>query len=100
MSEFVRPDQLIRVPISNGELLLSPAYDVVHRFQRFGTAMLKYYDQERRVMCNVPLNEPAMEFLRNEVGLYVVDRPFMMESEHEAHVSHSADNLSDADFGL
>jgi hypothetical protein len=100
MERPVRPDVLVKVQIPSGELLLSPSIDVVHRFSFFGAHILKYWNQETATMNNIMLKDEGVEFLVNECGLYVVDRPFMTFKEHEAHVAFAADTLDESEFGL
>ena len=96
---YVRPDQITTVPIQGGELKLSVGYDVIHTFRYFGASILKYWSPDG-VMCNVMLNDDTAVALSEASGLMIVERPFMLASEHESLVTWRADNLSEGDFEL
>ena len=93
MSEFVQPDKIHQIPMEDGTLDLCVSYDVLHRWERLGFTMLKYWDQPNHTMCNVPINEAGAQFLIDECGIGVVDRPTMGHHEHEIYLSWSADQL-------
>jgi hypothetical protein len=97
---YVRPDVITRVPITGGELKLSSAYDTVHLFQPLGAAMLKYWNTDGGGMSNV-LMELDQALLLAKVGqLAIIERPFIMVSEHESLVGWRAANLNEGEFGL
>lgn len=100
MSNYVRPDTLSRVPITGGELILSPGYDVLHHFEPLGAFMLKYWDTDKNNMSNVLLRGASALYLMVNCGLTVVERPFILASEHESLVQWQSDSITDADFGL
>lgn len=105
MSEWIKPDKIHTVPIEDGELHLSPAYDVLHRWQRLGFNILRYWDMNSGKMCNVALDDGGAEFLIQQVGLFAIDReagedPGIFEHEHEIYLKWQADTMTEADFGL
>lgn len=97
---YIKPDAIAKVPIIGGELLLSPGYDVLHYFAPLGAVMLKYWNQEGSGMSNVLMTEESGHALAEQVGLMIVERPFIFVSEHESLVQWRADNLNDGDYGL
>lgn len=105
MSEWIKPDKIHTVPIEDGELYLSPAYDVLHRWQKFGFNILRYWDMENGKMCNVAIDNAGAEFLIQAVGLFAIDREQpphdgIFEHEHEIYLRWRADTLTEADFGV
>lgn len=97
---YIRKDTLSKVPIQGGELILSPGYDVIHHFEPLGAMMLKYWNTEGNTMCNVMIQPSSGLFLMEHCGLSIVDRPFILASEHEALISWQAEQMTDRDFGL
>jgi hypothetical protein len=98
--KYVQPDICHRVPIQGGELILSPAYDVVHFFPQIGGVMLKYWNSEGNGMSNV-LMTPEMGYaLADSCGLSIVERPFIMATEHEQLINWQTQSLKEGDFGL
>lgn len=100
MSEWVKPDLVHSVAIEGGELHLSPAYDVLHRWQRLGFNILRYWDVDNDKMCNIAVDDGGAEFLVQEIGLFAIDRTDIFEHEHEIYLSWQADTMTEADFGL
>jgi hypothetical protein len=95
---YIRPDALTRVPIIGGELSLSSAYDTVHLFQPLGAAMLKYWNSDGG-MSNVLMELDQALILSKVAQLALIERPFILASEHENLVNWRAQNLEE-DFGL
>lgn len=98
--DLIRPDTIVQVPIQDGQLMLSPAFDVLHYFKGFDTYILKYWGQDTQNMHNVMITNDGARFLLDRCGLYVVEREFMFRSEHDAHVAWQADQLDDHEWGL
>lgn len=98
LPSYIRADTLFRVPIEGGELRLSPAFDVLHKFDPLGAYVLKYWDSESHGMSNVMMTESSAKFLVSQAGLMVVERPFITASEHEALLSWTAQQLNEGDF--
>lgn len=99
-SNYIRPDMLSRVPIIGGELTLSPGYDVIHVFRPLGAVMLKYWNTDGGGMSNVLMSEEQGMALGNIAGLAVVERPFILATEHEQLIKWQADQMRDSDFGF
>lgn len=97
---YVRKDVVHRVPIQNGELLLSPSYDVLHHFQPLGVWLLKYWNQDSHTMCDVMLEDKAAKFLIDTCGIMTVERTFCGEFEHEHIVEWQANMLDETNLGL
>lgn len=97
MSDFVRPDVLFRVPIIDGELLLSPSHDFIHHFERNGAYILKYIDMESDPPCpkNVPINEAGAFALRDTCQIEILEREFMGEQEYEHYLQFQSSRLED-----
>ena len=100
MSEWIRPDKIHVVAIEGGELNLSPAYDVIHRWQRIGFNILRYWNMENNKMCNVALDDGGAEFLIQEVGLFAIARSEIFDHEHEIYLQWQSDTMTEEDFGL
>jgi hypothetical protein len=95
MSEFVHKDEIFQVPTNEITLLLSPAFDVIHRFKYFGANILKYWDSETKGMLEIIMEEEAVNYLIDFAGLPVVDRPFMTHSEHEKWLDYKSESLEE-----
>lgn len=100
MSEWIKPDKIHSVAIEDGELHLSPAYDVIHRWHQIGFNILRYWDMENGKMCNVAVDDGGAEFLMQAIGLFAIDRSDIFEHEHEIYLKWQADTMTEADFGL
>lgn len=100
VDRYIQPDRLTRVPIEGGELRLSAAFDVLHKFEPLGAYVLKYWDSDNGGMSNVMMTNSSAEFLVNQAGLMVVERKFITESENMALITWQANQLTDGDFGL
>ena len=99
--KYIRPDCVTKLPIKGGgELVLSAGYDTVHLFQPLGAAMLKYWDPENSKMCNVLMDLDKALLLSKMGELAVVERPFILVSEHDSLVDWRASNLTEGEFGL
>ncbi len=97
---YIQPDKCHQVGIEGGELLLSPAYDTVHHFKPLDFGLLKYWNQESGKMHNIALDAAGVEFLTAQCQLPLVEREFITEHEHEIYVTFSAQEMTEADFGL
>ena len=100
MSDWIRPDKIHLISIEDGELTLSPAYDVIHRWRRIGFNLLRYWDMENGKMCNIAVDDGGAEFLVQEVGLFAIERSDIFEHEHEIYLKWQVDTMTEADFGL
>lgn len=105
MSEWIKPDKIHLVPIEGGELHVSAAYDVLHRWQSVGFNILRYWDMENGRMCNVAVDNGGAEFLMQQCGLFSIDREQppndgIFEHEHKIYIQWKSDTLTDEDFGL
>lgn len=97
---YTQPDKITRVPIEGGELRLSTAFDVIHKYPPLGAYILKYWDSENRGMSNVLMTDSSAEFLVAHAGLLVVERTFITHSEHDALLQWQTSQLTDGQFGL
>lgn len=97
MSEFIVPDQIHRIGIEGGSLDLHIAYDTLHRWQRLGFSMLKYWNQdiEPATMSNIPLDEAGAAFLIEACNIGVVNRTTICDHEHEIYVGWLSDQLEE-----
>lgn len=105
MSEWVKPDKIHLIAIEDGELNVSPAYDVLHRWQSFGFNLLRYWDMNNSKMCNIAVDNAGAEFLMQAAGLFAIDREQepnagIFEHEHEIYLKWMADTMTEQDFGL
>lgn len=105
MKDWVLPDKIHTVAIEDGELHLSPSYDVLHRWQSVGFNILRYWDMENSRLCNIAVDNGGAEFLMQAVGLFAVDREQppndgIFVHEHEIYLKWRADTMTEADFGL
>ena len=91
----ILPDQIKQVAIEGGELYLSPAYDVLHRWQHLGFTMLKYWNHDTGKMCNIPVDEAGAEFLQQEIGLLALPRDDIYDHENEIYLEWTASQLDD-----
>lgn len=100
MSEFVRPDVIYRVPIIDGELMLSPSHDFVHHFKRNGAYILKYIDMESDPPCpkNIPVSEEHAFALRDNCQLEILEREYMGAQEFEHYMQFMDSQLDRLDF--
>lgn len=101
LKDFVIPDRVYQVPITEGELLLSPTHDFIHHFPAIDAWMLKYWNSQAEppTFNNIPLHEEAAQFLIDSCGLEVCIRERMGAQEHEHYLGWAATNqLSDLDF--
>ena len=89
------PDQVYRIPIADGELLLSPAYDILHYFPGLAAFILKYWNQEDGGICDIHLPEESAQFLKDECGILVIERNSITEFEFDKLISWRVSNLSD-----
>lgn len=96
MSDYIHPDKTRVVPIEDGELHLSTAYDVIHRFPFISFHLLKYWNQETSKMCNIAVDEAGADFLATECETPIVDRPFITVHEHEIYLSWMAGRLDES----
>lgn len=95
---YVQPDILSRIPIEGGELLVSPAYDVIHEFKPLGAYMLKYWNPENNGCSNVLLDRENATKLAAQTGLLIVQRPFIIASEHKIYLDWQVEQF-DQVFG-
>lgn len=100
MSEWIIPDKIHLVPIEGGELALSPAYDVIHRWRRVGFNVLRYWDMDNGKMCNVALDDAGTDYLVQEVGLFTIPRDKIYDHEHKMYIDWKTETMTDSDFGL
>lgn len=100
MSEFIRKDQIHRVPIQGGELMVSSSHDFLHHFSRNGAWILKYWESNHEPprFHNVVLAEEAAHWLMENCDLEVCERRFMGEQEHEHFMQWQEVNLGELDF--
>lgn len=96
----VRPDQLYEVPITGGELHISPSTDVLHYYPWLDAWILKYFDTDHEPprLCNVVIDQRAAEQLVTHLDLEICTRTFITESELE-HVRQWGAAMLDAVFG-
>lgn len=95
---YIRPDVVTKVPIEGGELVLSPAYDILHAFPPLGAYMLKYFKPDGTGMANVLLDRTNAEKLAHGAGLIVVERTFITASENEMLIEWQMEKF-DQTFG-
>lgn len=95
---YIQPDRITQVPIQDGELRLSPAFDVLHKFEPLGAYILKYWDSDSHGMSNVMMTDASADFLVAEAGLMVVERPFITASEHDALLQWRTAQLSEEGY--
>lgn len=97
MSEFVVPDKITRVEIENGVLHLHQAYDTIHRFERIGFHLLKYWNQEEDNpgIFNIAIDAAGADFLHTEANLAIVDRDTITVHEHEIYLSWQSEQLEE-----
>jgi len=102
MSEFVRKDQLYRVPIQGGELTVSPSHDFLHHWARNGAWMLKYWDanNEPPRMVNLVMEEEAARWLMAACGVEMMEREFMGTMEHEHYMRWMESKMGELDFDV
>ena len=100
MSEFIFEDVIHRVPIDDGELLLSPAHDFLHHFQRNGAWILKYWNSQAEPPCfnNILMCQESAEFLIEHCDIEVLERQRMGSQEHEHYMRFCEDQLGELDF--
>ncbi len=101
MNEFVRPDKMTTIPITGGEMNISPAHDFIHYWPRIGAYILKYVDtgEDGQRQCNVPLQKEQAEWLIEECGMeqpYI--RTFMGAEEHNHFIEYQMTQLDHLDF--
>lgn len=97
MNEFIVPDKITRIEIENGVLHLHQAYDTIHRFERVGFHILKYWDQDRESpsMLNIAIDATGADFLHTQANLAIVDRNTITAHEHEIYLSWQADQIEE-----
>lgn len=105
MKDWIKPDKIGLVPIEDGELHVSPAYDVIHRWRSLGFNLLRYWDMQNGKMCNVALDNAGAQFLMDQAGLFEIDREqepnnYIFVHEHELYLKWAAETMTEADFGL
>lgn len=96
-NNFVKQDRIVEVELADGESIhLTESYDTLHRWEKIGFSMLKYYncDVDPPVMVNMPLVEENADILAG-LGIGVVDRPNISKHEWEIYLDFGADNLDD-----
>ena len=95
---YIRDDFATKIPIQGGELILSPAYDILHYFPPLGAFMLKYFKPDGTGMSDVLLDRTNAEKLAHHAGLIVVERQFILRTEHERMVEWQLEQF-DQTFG-
>lgn len=102
MSEFVRKDEMFKVPTVAGELHISPGFDFLHHWARNGAWMLKYVEnaEDGIQLKNVIIDSNAASWLLQACGLEVCERTFMSETEHEHYLAWCEMSLDTLDFDI
>jgi len=87
MQDRVRPDTFKQLNVEGSEqpLIVNAKYDRMDHFPAFGAWILKVYDDEvGLVSCH--LDEATARQVVEFTEIPIVERDFMYESEHEAHL--------------
>ena len=92
----ILPDTIHRIAIQDGELYLSPAYDVAHRWAQLGFNILRYWDSDNKNLCNIAMDDGGAEFLIDSCGLHTISRTDMYEHEHAIYIDWSASTMDDS----
>ena len=98
MADYVQPDRMYRIPIIDGELHVSPSYDILHRFEPLGAWVLKYWnvDHDPPQFSNVPMSNEAALFLIEECGIQVCYRTFIGTEEHKHLLDWQTGQIDDS----
>lgn len=82
MGEFIKPDTFYSMDIGlEKQLLINAKYDRIDHWKPVGQFVLKAYDDDMGLVV-LMITEDFAEHLRDEVGLPVVDRDTIFESEY------------------
>ena len=92
---YVQPDKIYNVPIEDGFLHLSPAYDVLHHFQPIAAWILKYWNTESGGLSDVIMCEDSARFLIKACGIQVLERDSITEFEYERVLTWRTELLTD-----
>lgn len=103
MSEYIRPDRFTLLRFkepTTGEMMefaVNPKYDRIDYFEKLGAYIIKIYDDEIGLMA-VHVDEDEAYRVKTATDIPIVDREFMLQSEHEAWVISQVNNL-EQDYG-
>ena len=96
MQDRVRPDTFKQLNIEGSEqpLIVNAKYDRMDHFPAFGAWILKVYDDEVGLI-GFHIDEATARQVVAFTEIPIVERDFMYESEHEAHLQGQESLLND-----
>lgn len=95
MSEFIVPDKISVVETDGGTLHLHEGYDIIHRWNRIGFHLLKFWNQNTEPPCmqNIAIDAAGADFLHEQARLAIVDRDIITAHEHEIYIRWQSEQL-------
>lgn len=94
-NDFLHPEQCFEVIINGKKTKLHEGYDVIHRFEKLGFNLLKYYDQDERTMLNIVIEDVPAVALHSRCGIEVLQRRGITPHEYDIYQEWVAMKLDD-----